>query len=113
MHSTIEIAPNLEYGMTRHIEEEYFVREDAEKKHKIEVKKKKAQKEQAKAHQKKLHYMRCSKCGDGLKTIKIGLIDVDQCADCGCIVIEKGDLKKIILEESSIFHGFIELFQKD
>jgi len=76
-------------------EDEYFVKEDAEKKRKLalEVKKETAAEEQRRL--KELHWMHCPKCGMTMSEVKYGPVDVDVCFSCGGIYLDKGEIEHI------------------
>ena len=76
-------------------EEEYFVREDAEKKRRLALQ---AKKETAAAEQKRLkelHWMRCPKCGMELHEVKLRGMDVDVCFSCNGIFLDQGELEHL------------------
>ena len=93
------------------IEDEYFVKEDAEKKRKIaqQVVKETAADEQRRL--KDLHFMHCPKCGMEMHEVKYGPVDVDVCFACGGIFLDKGELEHVVTKEtkgvmSSILNWF-------
>jgi hypothetical protein len=93
-------------------EDEYFVKEDAEKKRKLalQVKKDTAADEQRRL--KELHWMHCPKCGmDMHEVVYGGKVDVDVCFSCGGIFLDKGELEHLVTKEtkgvmSSILNWF-------
>lgn len=90
-------------------EEEFFAREEAEKLHRLHSEKLKGN-DQAKAEEeKKLHWMKCPKCGYGLETIKWRSVDVDKCFRCGVIVLDDGEIEALAGKENP--DGFIATFQ--
>jgi uncharacterized OB-fold protein len=95
----------------RQSEEEFFAREEAEKKHVLHE----THQRQISAHERderrKLHFMKCPKCGDNLSTIRIGFVDVEQCPDCGAMVLDRGELEKIRVAESGLLKSFMEVFR--
>ena len=60
-----------------HPEDEYFAREDAEKKRKLALQVKKETEAAELQRLKALHYMQCPKCGLPLQEVKFKHIDVD------------------------------------
>ncbi len=76
-------------------EDEYFAREDAEKKRRIalEVKRQTAADEAKRL--KELHFMRCPKCGMGMHEVHFRGVDVDVCFACGGIFLEKGEIEHL------------------
>ncbi len=77
------------------IEDEYFVREDAEKKRKLAIQARKEKKDHELKELKALHFMHCPKCGLGLQEVKYKHVDVDVCFNCGGVFLDKGDLEHI------------------
>jgi uncharacterized protein len=81
-------------------EEEYFVREDAEKKRKLAVQEKKAKKEAELRQLKELHWMHCPKCGMNMQEIRLRGVDADVCFSCNGIFLDHGELEQIEKPES-------------
>lgn len=74
-------------------EDEYFVKQDAEL-----LRKQRAQAEAAaREAERKTHYMKCPKDGYDLTTIERHGVQVDFCAHCGGLWLDKGELE--LLEE--------------
>jgi len=80
-------------------EEEYFAREDAEKKRKLAADQAKKLESDKKEELKKLHFMCCPKCGMELQTVKFKAIEIDKCFACGVTVFDAGELEKIGVSE--------------
>ena len=88
-------------GKPSQTEDEYFVREDAEKKRKLAVA---AKKEKAAAELKRLkelHFMKCPKCGLDFAEVKFAGLDVDVCFACNGIFLDKSELEAITRQEKS------------
>jgi hypothetical protein len=81
-------------------EDEYFTREDAEKKRKIAHQVKKDTEAAEQARLKKLHWMRCPKCGMEMHEVKMRGVDVDVCFSCNGIFLDKGELEHLEKPES-------------
>lgn len=86
---------------TKSPEDEYFAREDIEKRHKLAkelaAKLAKADAEALKA----AHFMRCPKCGHELHTIKFREVDVDRCFHCHGTWLDDGELERLAGKEHS------------
>lgn len=76
-------------------EEEYFARLQFEKQKKIEEEKHKKIKAQEKDRLKKLHFMRCPKCGMELIEIDYKNIRIDRCSECEGVWLDAGELETI------------------
>jgi hypothetical protein len=90
--------------MTAHkhsqLEDEYFVREDAEKKRKLALQVKKETEAAELQRLKALHHMRCPKCGLPLQEVKYRQIDVDVCFACNGVFLDRGELEQVARAES-------------
>jgi len=82
------------------LEDEYFIREDAEKKRKLALQVKKETEAAELARLKALHYMHCPKCGLPMQEVKFKRIDVDVCFACNGIFLDKGELEHIVTNVS-------------
>jgi uncharacterized protein len=84
-----------DYDKPSKAEDEYFARQE------LERRKKWAQEQSAKmaADQKdqlkQLHWMKCPKCGMDLKEIEVHGVKVDQCANCGGVFLDAGEMEQI------------------
>ena len=79
-------------------EDEYFVREDAEKKRRIAREMKKALAAEELKRLKQLHWMHCPKCGMEMHTVRMrGTrdFDVDACFSCGGVFLDKAEIDVI------------------
>lgn len=92
-------------------EEEYFAREEAEKKKRLaqalQEKMALAEKEELK----KRHWMRCPKCGMELQPILFKSVTIDKCFGCKGVFLDDGELEKIVGEESGFLKGLTNLFK--
>ena len=89
-------------------EDEFFAREEAEKLHKLHQEKLKSGDKAKAEEEKKLHFMKCPKCGYGLETIKWRGVDVDKCFRCGVIALDDGELEQLAGKENP--DGFVATF---
>ncbi len=94
-------------------EDEFFAREEAEKLHRLHTEKLRALSQQDAEEQKKLHWMKCGKCGYDLETIRWRSVDVEKCFRCGAIVLDDGELEKLAGREEAgqFMSSFIGLFK--
>ncbi len=81
-------------------EEEYFVREDAEKKRKLALQAKKEKQADELKQLKDLHFMRCPKCGLQMHEVKLRGVDVDVCFSCNGVFLDQGELELLEKPES-------------
>jgi len=82
-------------------EDEYFVREDAEKKRKLAIQAKREIKDAELKALKDLHFMHCPKCGLVMQEVKYKGVDVDVCFSCSGVFLDKGELEHITLKEET------------
>lgn len=87
-------------GKASSSEEEYFVREDAEKKRKLALQAKKDKAAAELKALKDLHFMHCPKCGMQMQEIKYRGVDVDVCFSCNGIFLDQGELEHLEKPES-------------
>jgi uncharacterized protein with PIN domain len=85
-------------------EEEYFARQEYEKRKKTAQQTAKRLAEEEKKKLKQLHYMRCPKCGMELIEISFKQIRIDRCSSCSGVWLDAGELESVAEEESG---GFI------
>lgn len=89
-------------------EDEFFLREEAEKLHRLHQERLKEQDAKKAEEEKALHWMKCPKCGYGLETIKWRAVEVEKCFRCGVVVLDDGELETLAGKEDQ--SGFIASF---
>jgi hypothetical protein len=95
-------------------EDEYFVREDAEKKRRIALETKKALALEEQKRLKELHWMRCPKCGMQMQQVNVRKdLDVDTCFSCGGVFLDKGEIDIIAAPRQKGIMGAILNWFKD
>jgi hypothetical protein len=87
-------------GKPSQSEEEYFVREDAEKKRKLALEMKKQMQAAEQQQLKNLHFMHCPKCGMKMHEVKMRGVDVDVCFSCNGVFLDQGELEHLQKPES-------------
>ena len=104
-----------EHGVTKpsQTEDEYFVREDAEKKRRIALEMKKQVAADQQAALKELHFMHCPKCGMKMQEVRYGKLDVDACFSCGGVFLDKGEMDVIAQPQQKGIMGAILNWFKD
>jgi hypothetical protein len=81
-------------------EEEYFVREDAEKKRKLALQAKREKETAELKRLKDLHFMHCPKCGLQMQEVRYRGVNVDVCFSCNGIFLDQGELEHLEKPES-------------
>jgi hypothetical protein len=95
-------------------EEEYFTREDAEKKRKLAHQVKKETEVAELARLKALHWMRCPKCGMEMHEVRMRGVDVDVCFACNGVFLDKGELEQFEKHESKgVMSAILNWFDTD
>ena len=92
-------------------EADYFIRENEASKHRLSEKNRREQQKEQAEKLKALHYMKCPRCGNDLKTKRLTYIDVNQCPACGVLVLAPEDVDKFLAEEKSVLKTFIDFFK--
>ena len=77
-------------------EDEYFHREDKERLRKLREQMESQQAEASAAALKELHFMRCGKCGNGLKTQVFKGVEIDVCTACSSVLLDPGELEQLV-----------------
>jgi hypothetical protein len=92
--------PDRGPGKPSATEDEYFVREDAEKKRKLALQEKKDREAGELKRLRDLHYMHCPKCGLTLHELKFRGVHVDVCFHCNGVFLDQRDIEKMEKPES-------------
>lgn len=93
-------------------EDEFFVREDAEKKRRLALAVKLQTGEAEQERLRALHHMRCPKCGMELKTVAFRGVDADLCFACGGLFLDRGEIDLIARpEQKGIMAGILGLLR--
>jgi uncharacterized protein len=87
-------------GKPSQSEEEYFVREDAEKKRKLALEMKKQMQAAEQQRLKDLHFMNCPKCGMKMHEVRMRGVDVDVCFACNGVFLDQAELEHLQKPES-------------
>lgn len=98
-------------------EEEYFAREEIEKKRKLALEQAQAVAQKERESLKALHHMKCPKCGMDLQTITKGKVDVDTCFHCHGVWLDAGELEQIIQQSEQgqggqVMGAILNLFKR-
>ena len=102
--------------MTSKVEDEYFFKQEHEKLQALADERRKKVAVEQRAKLKALHWMHCPKCGEEIKTVRYGKIEIDRCFGCGGIWLDDGELEKIIAHpqtESSVMRKMLAVFRKE
>jgi protein-arginine kinase activator protein McsA len=84
-----------EYDKPSKAEDEYFARQELERRKKWAQEQSAKMADEQKEQLKQLHWMKCPKCGMDLKEIELHGVKVDQCASCGGLFLDAGEMEQI------------------
>jgi hypothetical protein len=93
-------------------EEEYFAREEFERKKRAEEDRRNRMEAEEKKRMKELHYMHCPKCGMKLIEINYKGIAVDKCSSCEGIWLDAGELEAVSKLEKGVMDKLFSVFKK-
>jgi uncharacterized protein len=91
-----------DYDKPSKAEDEYFARQELERRKKWAQEQAGKMASEEKERLKQLHYMKCPKCGMDMKEIELHGVKVDQCASCGGIYLDAGEMEQLTKHED---HG--------
>jgi hypothetical protein len=98
-------------------EDEYFAAEEVEAKRKLAFRQGQAMAAQQREDLKKLHYMKCPKCGFDLHALDEGKVHVDSCFNCKGVFLDAGELQKLKSEavnehrKTPLISAILDLFK--
>lgn len=82
-------------------EDEYFAREEIEKKRKLALQQAAETEAKERERLKQLHHMKCPKCGMNLSEIAKGKVVLDTCFNCHGIWLDQGELERLLQGEGN------------
>jgi hypothetical protein len=88
-------------------EEEYFAREEVEKKRKLALQQHAETEAREREALQKLHHMKCPKCGLDLHAITRGKVVVDTCFNCHGVWLDAGELERLLHGEANETAGSV------
>jgi uncharacterized protein len=92
-------------------EDEYFARQELERRKKWAAEQA-AKRTAAEAEElRKAHWMKCPKCGYDLAEIELHGVKVDQCAHCGGIFLDAGELDQLSRHEEGVVSKVFSMFR--
>lgn len=93
-------------------EDEFFLRQELEKRRKLAEEQQARMAEEARRALKELHWMHCPKCGHELQELDFREVKIDQCATCGGVWLDAGELDQLAAKEGSgVLSTFRGLFK--
>ena len=92
-------------------EEEFFAREDAEKRRKLALEKAKEMAQADRDRLKATHFMRCPKDGMELQTVSYREVQIDKCFTCGGSWLDEGELERLAGKEAGFLQNVLSVFK--
>ena len=92
-------------------EEEYFARQEAERKRKVAEERQAAMIAEERESARALHFMKCPKCGMQLEEMAFGDVRVDKCFSCEGLWLDKGELEVIRQKEGGFMGRLLSVFR--
>lgn len=92
-------------------EEEYFAKQEAEKRKKLALEKQRELQKEEREKLRQLHFMRCPKCGMELETITFRGVHVDRCYGCNGTWLDEGELEALAGAEAGFMQKLISVFK--
>ena len=96
-------------------EEEYFAREDAERRHALAIEKARQLEQAHLTELKTLHWMKCPKCGFDLEAIKFRDLTIDKCHHCNGSWLDAGELEALAgdSQHGALLQRIVSIFKRD
>ena len=100
-----------EFDKPSRAEDEYFAKQELERRKKWAAEQAAKKSADEKEQIKKLHWMKCPKCGMDLAEIELHGVKVDQCANCGGIFLDKGELDQLGKHDEGVASRIFSIFR--
>jgi hypothetical protein len=92
-------------------EEEYFAREELERRRRLAEERQKAALIEERERNRRLHFMRCPKCGAQLEEIVYEGIRLDKCPTCEGVWLDNGELELLRTKEDGFVGRLLGIFR--
>lgn len=94
-------------------EEEYFAREEAARRQREAIEQARRMEHDEQERLKKLHFMKCPKCGFDLHEALFRGVVMDKCYNCGGIWLDEREAESLAgRADSNIFSTVVRLFKR-
>ena len=100
-----------EFDKPSRAEDEYFAKEELERRKKWAAEKAAQMAAEEKETLRKTHWMKCPKCGMDLAEIDLLGVKVDQCANCGGIFFDAGELDQLSKKDAGVLGKVFSIFR--
>jgi uncharacterized protein len=92
-------------------EDEYFARKEMEQRKQRAAEQSAKMAVEEKEPVRKLHWMKCPKCGMDLTTIDFQGVKIDQCPSCNGTFLDAGELQEILKRGGGFFGKVASIFK--
>jgi uncharacterized protein len=92
-------------------EDEYFARKEMEQRKQRAAEQSGKMAAEEKERARKLHWMKCPKCGMDLTTIDFQGVKIDQCPSCNGTFLDAGELQEILKRGGGFFGKVASIFK--
>ena len=92
-------------------EDEYFARQELERRKKWAAEQAAKMANEEKERIRQAHWMKCPKCGMDLQEIALHNVKVDQCANCGGIFLDAGEIDQIGKHDEGVVSRVFSMFR--
>ena len=92
-------------------EDEYFAKQELERRRKWAAEQSAKMAGDEKEKLKQAHWMKCPKCGMDLQEIELHGVKVDQCASCGGVFLDAGELDQLSRHEDGVMNKVFSIFR--
>jgi hypothetical protein len=92
-------------------EDEYFTRQELERRKKWAAEQAARMAGDEKERLKQTHWMKCPKCGMDLQEIEFHGVKVDQCANCGGVFLDAGELDQLSKHDEGVMGRVFSIFR--
>ena len=90
-----------EFDKPSKAEDEYFARQELERRKKWAAEQGAKMAAEEKERLKKLHFMKCPKCGMDMTTIEFHGIQIDRCTSCNGTFFDAGEIEQLTTPQNS------------
>ena len=92
-------------------EDEYFARQEVERRKQWAAARVANMADEEKDAAKKLHWMKCPKCGMDLATVAYHGVSIDRCLSCHGTFFDAGELEEVLKREGGFLHRAVSIFR--
>jgi len=97
-----------------HSEDEFFVKEEAEKKRKLALEGSRQLAAEERKRLKDLHWMHCPRCGMKMQQVRLRNLDVEVCFSCNGIFLDQRDIDVIAApQQKGIMAAILNWFREE